>query len=179
MRSSTKPSRVLLAAAGILAGALPALASAGELWLVMDKFQRHRFDRPVGKVVVANPAIADVQVISATEMMLLGRAHGVTGMTFFDREGQVMDELRVRVGNDNAGTVTLQNGLQRYTYSCTDRCQPTLALGDGSPQFGASVMSAAQGREAAMGQEAAFGSQTVAVPAPAAAAPTASGETES
>lgn len=115
----------------VAATTIPVAAQAGEVWLTMDTSKSYTLDKPVSKIIITNPAIADVQVLSATELMMFGRMSGQTNIVFIGQDGKRLDDIRVRVGNDRAGLVTLQNGGTRYTFSCTDRCEQTPTYGDG------------------------------------------------
>ena len=77
----------VLTTAVALAG--PALADAQtltRLYLSKDKSQLVDLREPAAKVAVANPGIADVEVISPTQILVLGRGVGVTSMMVFSNK---------------------------------------------------------------------------------------------
>jgi Flp pilus assembly secretin CpaC len=53
------------------------------LYLSKDKSQLVDLREPAAKVAVTNPGIADVQVISPNQILVMGRAVGVTSMVVF------------------------------------------------------------------------------------------------
>ena len=122
--------RHLFPAAAIAAG-LAANAAAGEVWVSIDAVTRYQMPDAVGQVVLTNPSVADVQVASATELMVFGRLPGFTDIVFNDADGKRLSQVRVRVGNEQGGLLTLYNGAERYSFSCTERCEQTMVVGDG------------------------------------------------
>lgn len=124
--------------------AAPLPAAAGELWLTIDQARLYTFDEPVGSIVVGNPSIADVTVKSSRELVLFGKMPGSTSLAFFDKEGAPLRQLTIRVQNPTANVVTLQAGTTRYTFSCTNLCEQTNTIGDGSNDSRAELGSVAQ-----------------------------------
>ena len=120
----------MLIPAAIVAAVAPA-AQAGEVWASIDTVTRYQMSEGVGQVIVTNPAVADIEVASATELMLFGRMPGFTDVIFHDADGKRLGQVRVRVRNERAGVVTLYNGAERFSFSCTDRCEQTPMIGDG------------------------------------------------
>ena len=118
----------------LFASLLASLSTAHgkEIWVTMDQARPYKFAKPVGRIVIGNPSIADLQVQSSEDIMLFGRAPGLTNIYLFDQSGEPMGQLEVRVKNPTSRMVTVQMGVGRQTYSCTDVCEPTLALGDGA-----------------------------------------------
>jgi Flp pilus assembly secretin CpaC len=85
---------IVLMAVGVLAAApfgAPARAAEAQsltrLYLSKDKSQVLDLREAAGKVAVANPTIADVQVISPTRLLVIGRAVGVTSLVTFSDKG--------------------------------------------------------------------------------------------
>jgi len=77
-----------MAVAGALsASALPAsLAQAqapAPVYIAVDGSLLLTLAEPARKVAVANPAIADVQVISPAQLLIVGKASGVTSLMIF------------------------------------------------------------------------------------------------
>lgn len=60
------------------------------------------FSSPVGKVVSADPAIADAQPITQESLYLVGRSFGTTTVNLFSSEGKPVGLLAVEVGADTA-----------------------------------------------------------------------------
>ena len=128
---------------------LPANAIAGEIWLTIDQVRSYEMDDPVGSIVVGNPAIADVTVQANDKILLYGKTPGLTNIYFFDQKGDRLDNLNVRVQSPSGNMLVLNRGVDRATYTCTDKCEVTVAVGDSdsifgqvTPQAGAKVGSA-------------------------------------
>lgn len=81
-------------------------------------------------MILGNPAIADVTMLRRNNQLILtGKAFGQTNMIALDPDGNSIGESTVRVSVSTHGLV-VQRGMERETYSCAPRCQPTLSLGD-------------------------------------------------
>jgi Flp pilus assembly secretin CpaC len=73
---------------GALIGAVllaqPAAAQTpSPLYLGVDSYHVMNLAEPTTKVAVANPGIADVQVINPSQLLITGRAAGVTSLVIF------------------------------------------------------------------------------------------------
>jgi putative type II/III system pilus formation protein len=73
---------------GALIGALflgqPAAAQTpSPLYLGVDSYHVMNLAEPASKVAVANPGIADVQVINPSQLLIAGRSAGVTTLVIF------------------------------------------------------------------------------------------------
>ena len=69
-----------------VAGAMPGSGAAQtltRLYLTADKALVIELKEPATKVAVANPAIADVQVITPTQLLVTGHGAGVTSLNVF------------------------------------------------------------------------------------------------
>ncbi len=61
-----------------------------------------RFDQDVASVFVANPAVADVQVVSAGVIYLFGKQAGDTNLIALGADEQSQASLRLQVRDGNA-----------------------------------------------------------------------------
>lgn len=122
--------RALIPAA-VAVATLSATAQAGEVWVSIDTMTRYQLPDAVGQVILTNPGVADVQVGSATEIFIFGRVPGFTDVIFQTAEGRRIGQVRVRVENEQSGLVTLYKGGERFSFSCTTRCERSLTIGDG------------------------------------------------
>ncbi|PSC06249.1 pilus assembly protein [Alsobacter soli] len=86
-------------------------------------------------IVIGNPMIADVAVQKNGSMVLTGKAYGETNLIAQDASGAVIGESKIRVEAATDNMVIVQRGMERETYSCAPRCQPTLSLGDQKQHF--------------------------------------------
>jgi len=141
--------RALLAAA--LSAAAPAWAAGVSLSL--DEVHTVTFRKPVATVYVGNPAIADITMIDARHAFVQGKSYGRTNIVALNQDGaQVFNASVLVTGGDAAGTVTLNRGAQRITYSCAaSRCEPTPTPGDAQAAFDAANGQASQHAGAAKG----------------------------
>ena len=146
-------------------------AAAGEMWVSIDTVTRHQMPDTVGQILLTNPGVADVQVASATEIMIFGKAPGVTDVVFQTAKGKRLGQVRVRVGNDTRGQVTLYNGGARYSYSCTTRCERALTVGDGGLLTGDELLQQVQLKLDANGQTGVLSGEAVQVERSADSAP--------
>lgn len=125
--------RVLIAA--LFAGlALP--AQADSISVALDEVQTITFPRPVGKVYMGNPAIADITMIDARRAFIQGKAYGSTNLIALGKDDEPISNTYVSVLGRQQATVTLQRGTQRTTYTCTAaRCEVAPQPGDGKDAF--------------------------------------------
>lgn len=94
-----------------LAAAAPAAAqSVTRLYLGVDRSHVLDLGDPARKVAVANPGIADVQVISPTQVLVVGKAPGVTSLVVFS--GKSPRRFDLIVHPSPVGTVTAPSGTE-------------------------------------------------------------------
>ena len=127
----------LLGAATLLVGAttLPSRAApaANAIEVTLDKAKILRMPPHAQTIVVGNPIIADVTTLKSDGLVVVtGKGFGETNVIFLDKTGEAIEEADVRVVAGDA-QLTVQRGLERESYSCRPRCQPTIALGDADP----------------------------------------------
>ncbi len=81
-------------------------------------------------LIIGNPVIADVTMLKSTGLMIItGKGFGDTNLIALDETGEPLAESIIRVSNvENA--LVVQRGLERQSYSCAPRCQPTIKMGD-------------------------------------------------
>lgn len=90
-----------LALGGLLTAltAAPALAADPvRVYVSADRAQLIDLAEPVTKLAVANPGIADVHVISPTQVLVNGRGVGVTSLVAFTKRGMQAYEVVVHPG---------------------------------------------------------------------------------
>jgi Flp pilus assembly secretin CpaC len=98
-----------LTAAGLWPGPA-APQSLSRLYLGVDRSHVLEIGDPARKVAVANPNIADVQVISPTQLLVVGKAPGVTSLVIFS--GKSPRQFDLVVHPSPVGTVTAPSGLE-------------------------------------------------------------------
>ena len=97
-------------AAAVVAPSSPAAESVSRLYLGVDRSHVLEIGDPARKVAVANPNIADVQVISPTQLLVVGKAPGVTSLVIFS--GKSPRQFDLVVHPSPVGTVTAPSGVQ-------------------------------------------------------------------
>ena len=119
---------------GVLA-AMTSVAKADQLWLTMDQVRPYELKEVANSIVVGNPAIADVKVRDNQNILLFGKAPGLTNIFFFDADGEVIENLFLRVRTSPSGMLTVNRGVDRTTYNCTNNCEATVTVGDSAESF--------------------------------------------
>jgi len=128
-------SSVLLAA--LVLAAPPVWAGdQGALTLTVDKAQILHLAAPAQRVIVANPAIADVTVEKPTLITLFGKASGETSLTVLGADDQEILSRSIVVTGAGDHTVTVHapsgQGQVSREYVCVgERCSKV--GGDSSP----------------------------------------------
>ncbi|WDI33190.1 pilus assembly protein N-terminal domain-containing protein [Hyphococcus flavus] len=122
-------------AAAIAFVSLSQTAAAEQLWLTMDQVRPYKLDNPAQSIVVGNPAIADVTVQDNTNVLLFGKAPGLTNIYVFNEQGEAVKNLIIRVRTPSADMLTVHRGVARTTYNCTTNCEATVTVGDDNTTF--------------------------------------------
>ncbi len=125
--------KFVFAAAAI--AAMTSAAQAGQVWLTMDYVRPYKLERPAQNIIVGNPAIADVSVQDSSNLLLYGKAPGMTNIYVMDAEGGVIENMIVRVRTNATDMLTLHKGVARSTYNCTTNCERTVTVGDDQNTF--------------------------------------------
>lgn len=128
--------RRIFAAIAIFIGATQT-AAAEQLWLTMDQVRPYKLENPAHSIVVGNPAIADITVQDNTNVLLFGKAPGLTNIFIFDEKGEPVKNLIIRVRTPSSDMLTVHRGSARTTYNCTTNCEATVTVGDDDATFGA------------------------------------------
>ncbi len=126
----------------VLAGAFVALtasqALAADILVSMDEARLVTFGSAVKTVFVGNPLIADVTVIDARHVFVLGKSYGTTNIIALDESGNQTANEQVTVFGRPGTTITLQRGAAQATLTCDSlRCEPMPLPGDEGDKFDA------------------------------------------
>ncbi len=111
-------------------------AKAEQVWVTMDQVAPYTFKQDVDQIVIGNPGIADITVRDKTNVLIFGKAPGVTNLFLFDSQGREVENLIVRVRSVGSEMLTFHRGGQRATYNCMTYCEQTIAVGDSELSFG-------------------------------------------
>ena len=111
-------------------GVAPAAAAPQAVEVTLDKAKILRMPAHAATIVVGNPIIADVTTLKADGLVVVtGKGFGETNLIFLDSAGTAVEEANVRVTSADT-LLTVQRGMDRESYSCQPRCEPTVSLGD-------------------------------------------------
>ena len=117
--------------------ATPAVA-AETLSVRLNQNAAVRLAAPARSVVVGNPAIADVTMLDARNMMVVGKSYGITDVIVIDARGRtILDRQVVVTAPDSA--MTYFKGGQTQTFACAERCE---SMGDATGAAAATSASA-------------------------------------
>jgi Flp pilus assembly secretin CpaC len=78
-------------------------------------------------VVVSNPTIADVTVVDAHSVIVLGKGYGATQIMVFDMKGRLLLDSVVTVTAPQQDQITLHRGVTANEFTCSPRCEPDSA----------------------------------------------------
>lgn len=120
-------------------GLLPVGAQASDhgatLGVAVDHARIIEIDRPAATVIVGNPAIVDVEVLSSERLVLTGRSYGITNIVILDQAGEMILDEQVAVQTFENNTVRVYRQASRVTYACAPKCEPTVTIGDDTNSF--------------------------------------------
>ncbi|MER0238710.1 pilus assembly protein N-terminal domain-containing protein [Fulvimarina sp. MAC8] len=127
----------LLGAVLVLAvsGLARAEASKEPIAVAVDHARILQIDRGAGTVIIGNPAIVDIEVLSEHRLVLTGKSYGITNVVILDRNNDVLMDEQVAVQTFEENTVRIYRQSQRQTYACAPKCEPTVTIGDNEQVF--------------------------------------------
>lgn len=127
--------RLIAAALALSAIAAPAFAQSGPLSVQIDHSQRVQLRGAAASVIVANPQIADVQVVDANTLYIVGKGYGVTEVAVVDSIGRSLFQNQVVVTGGSTGSVRVWRGGQMTEMACAASCAPSVRSsgGDAAP----------------------------------------------
>jgi hypothetical protein len=118
-----------IALASVLFFAGVACAQAADIVVPEDEARIVKFDKPVSTIYVANPVVADVNMIDATHAFVLGKAFGATNLIAMDQSGNPISRHITVYGGSHL--ITLNKGPNQFTFACASaRCETASTPGD-------------------------------------------------
>jgi len=106
-------------------------ALAASVGVPLDQVRMITFQSPFKTVYIGNPVIADITVIDATHVFVLGKNFGTTNIVALDGGGRVIMNDQITVLGQEGAMVTLQRGAGQKTLSCAaGRCEAAPTPGD-------------------------------------------------
>ena len=116
---------VLLAAA-LLCGPVVARAQDGALNVEIDRSARVQLRGAAASIIVANPQIADVSMVDANTLFIVGKGYGVTEVVAVDGVGRTLFQREVVVTGGATGSVRVWRGAQATEMTCAASCAPSV-----------------------------------------------------
>jgi Flp pilus assembly secretin CpaC len=126
-----RPLAAVLAVAALMAAPVAALAQSAPLSVQIDHSQRVQLRGAAASVIVANPAIADVQVVDANTLYIVGKGYGVTEVAVVDAIGRPLFQNQVVVTGGSTGSVRVWRGAQMTEMACASSCAPSVRSPEG------------------------------------------------
>ena len=115
-----------------------ATAFAAGLSVPIDQGKIMSFGKPVATIYLANPAIADVNIIDGKRIYVLGKTFGTSNLLALDAKGKVVFSGNLSVDGPTGKVVTLNLGHAQQSYACNaGRCAPAPLPGDDSGYYAA------------------------------------------
>ncbi len=120
-----------LAAALVLA----APAAAGAVTVRLDENTVMDLRAPAGTVLIGNPGVVDVSLITPQRIAILGRGYGQTNVIITDRLGRVIFHENVNVAAETGSRVSVYRGQLVSNFTCSPRCERTPTPGEDKSSY--------------------------------------------
>ncbi len=120
-----------------LAAVLASPAAAADLNVTVDEAKLVQLKGPAAEIVLGNPSIADVAVLSARQIVVTGKSFGRTNLIVLDANGKETMNTSVSVSGIPRGVVTVHRGGSSISVYCAPNCGSALTVGDSADYFGA------------------------------------------
>lgn len=140
---SAKLTAILAVLFGLAACPIAMGAENGPISVNANMARVLRLSAPAATVIIGNPGIADVTIQDPQTLILTGKNYGQTNLIVLDAGGKPIADTLVDVVQLQADTMTVYQGLQRETLTCSPVCQPTVMLGD-NPGFTSEVIASSR-----------------------------------
>jgi len=97
--------------------------AAGALSVELNGTRRVMLHGVVANVFVADPAVADVNMIDNHSLIVIGKGYGVTSILVTDHAGHTLFDGAIAVLGSGAGRVTIYRAGAAQDYHCSSRCE--------------------------------------------------------
>ena len=114
-----------LLAATLLVAPLAAQAQDGALNVEIDRSARVQLRGAAASVIVGNPQIADVSMVDANTLFIVGKGYGVTEVVAVDGVGRTLFQREIVVSGGSTGSVRVWRGAQSTEMTCGASCAPS------------------------------------------------------
>lgn len=119
---------VLLTAVATLASG--GMARAQGMPVRIDQAARVTLSAPARDVFIGNPSVADVTVVDGRNLIVMGKAYGVTNIVVLDARGRTILDRQIVVSASDDGRISFYRGPDVYNYACAPRCERTPMPGE-------------------------------------------------
>jgi Flp pilus assembly secretin CpaC len=110
----------------LVAAPLAASAQNGALNVEIDRSARVQLSGTAASVIVGNPQIADVSMVDANTLFIVGKGYGVTEVVAVDRAGRTLFQREIVVSGGSTGSVRVWRGAQATEMTCGASCTPSV-----------------------------------------------------
>ncbi|MFW2344330.1 MAG: pilus assembly protein N-terminal domain-containing protein, partial [Brevundimonas mediterranea] len=87
---------------------------------------RVQLNGAASSVIVGNPQIADVTVVDANTLFIVGKGYGVTEVVAVDGVGRTLFQREIVVTGGSTGSVRVWRGGQATEMACSASCAPSV-----------------------------------------------------
>ena len=135
------PSFLIAAALFAVPLAAPVAADAqdGALNVEIDRSARVQLRGAAASIIVGNPQIADVSLVDANTMFIVGKGYGVTEVVAVDGVGRTLFKREIVVTGGSTGSVRVWRGAQATEMACGASCIPSVRSSSSSAAAAAST----------------------------------------
>ncbi len=116
----------LLLAAALFAVPVVASAQDGALNVEIDRSARVQLRGAAASIIVGNPQIADVSLVDANTMFIVGKGYGVTEVVAVDGVGRTLFQREIVVTGGSTGSVRVWRGAHATEMACGASCTPSV-----------------------------------------------------
>ena len=117
-----------LLAAALLVAPLAAQAQNGALNVEIDRSARVQLRGAAASIIVGNPQIADVSMVDANTLFIVGKGYGVTDVVAVDGAGRTLFQREIVVTGGSTGSVRVWRGGQATEMTCGASCAPSIRV---------------------------------------------------
>jgi len=104
--------------------------------VMMDNVALVSFEKPVATVYVGNSSIAELTMVDAQHVFVLGKRFGATNLIALGPDKTVIENDPVTVSSRHADAITVFRGSDTYNYACTGyHCETRPVPGDPKNYF--------------------------------------------
>jgi hypothetical protein len=138
------------ACAAALAGGAMAGPVSVPVVVQMDNVALVSFKSPVSMVYIGNPSIAELTILDARHVFVMGKRFGATNLIALGPDKMPIENDPVTVSSRSAAAVTVFRGDQTYNYVCTGfHCETRPVPGDPKAYFDNTEGTASEHEDAA------------------------------